>query len=75
MAHAQKLRHCTARVLFCIILIAVSEAVSGQIRYSIPEEMQKGSSVGNIAKNLGLDVEQLSDRALRIVSRASSQKN
>ncbi|XP_039339422.1 protocadherin gamma-A4-like [Mauremys reevesii] len=73
MTHAQKLRHCTARVLFCIISIAVSEAVSGQIRYSIPEEMQKGSSVGNIAKDLGLDVEQLSDRAVRILSRGRTQ--
>ncbi|CAM4709436.1 unnamed protein product [Lepidochelys kempii] len=63
-------RHCTARVLFCVILVAISEAVAGQIRYSIPEEMQKGSSVGNIAKDLELDVEQLSDRAVRIVSRA-----
>ncbi|EMP35335.1 Protocadherin gamma-B1 [Chelonia mydas] len=62
-------RHCTGRVLFCVILVAISEAVAGQIRYSIPEEMQKGSSVGNIAKDLELDVDQLSDSAVRIVSR------
>ncbi|CAM5133731.1 unnamed protein product [Eretmochelys imbricata] len=62
-------RHCTVRVLFCVILVAISEAVAGQIRYSIPEEMQTGSSVGNIAKDLELDVEQLSDSAVRIVSR------
>nr|XP_032628416.1 protocadherin gamma-A4-like [Chelonoidis abingdonii] len=73
MTHAQKLRHGTARFLFCMILVTVWEAVSGQIRYSIPEEMQKGSSVGNIAKDLGLDVEQLSDRAVRILSRGRTQ--
>ncbi|CAM5170939.1 unnamed protein product [Natator depressus] len=66
-------RHCTGRVLFCVILVAISEAVAGQIRYSIPEEMQKGSSVGNIAKDLELDVEQLSDSAVRIVSRGRTQ--
>ncbi|XP_048399413.1 protocadherin gamma-A11-like isoform X7 [Stegostoma tigrinum] len=42
--------------------------VSGQIRYSIPEELQLGAFVGDIAADLGLNVKQLSTRNLRIVS-------
>ncbi|XP_067423038.1 protocadherin gamma-A8-like isoform X5 [Emydura macquarii macquarii] len=61
------------RALFCLMLVTVWEAVSGQIRFSIPEETQKGSIVGNIAKNLGLDVKELSDRGVRIVGRGRSQ--
>uniref|UniRef100_A0A8C4YIF1 Cadherin domain-containing protein n=1 Tax=Gopherus evgoodei TaxID=1825980 RepID=A0A8C4YIF1_9SAUR len=60
-------------VLFCVILVNVWEAISGQIRYSIPEEMQKGSIVGNIAKDLGLDIKDLSDRGVRIVGRGRTQ--
>ncbi|XP_062910903.1 protocadherin-10-like [Mobula hypostoma] len=40
--------------------------VYGQIRYSIPEELQPGAFVGKIAADLGLDVEQLSARRLRV---------
>eukprot|EP00062_Callorhinchus_milii_P016460 gi/632967881/ref/XP_007900225.1/ PREDICTED: protocadherin-10-like [Callorhinchus milii] len=39
-----------------------------QIRYSIPEELQPGAFVGNIAQDLGLDAKQLSARSFRIVS-------
>ncbi|XP_041049384.1 protocadherin-10-like [Carcharodon carcharias] len=41
--------------------------VFGQIRYSIPEELQLGSCVGNIADDLSLDIKQLSARRFRIV--------
>ncbi|XP_041049372.1 protocadherin beta-15-like isoform X11 [Carcharodon carcharias] len=49
------------------------DLISGQIRYSIPEELQRGAFVGNIAADLGLDVSQLSARSLRIVSGARKQ--
>uniref|UniRef100_H3AK35 Cadherin domain-containing protein n=1 Tax=Latimeria chalumnae TaxID=7897 RepID=H3AK35_LATCH len=47
-------------------------SVFGQIRYSIPEELEKGSFVGNIANDLGLDVTTLSPRRFRIMSAAQS---
>uniref|UniRef100_A0A452IZ89 Cadherin domain-containing protein n=1 Tax=Gopherus agassizii TaxID=38772 RepID=A0A452IZ89_9SAUR len=63
----------TQGALFCFMLVIVWEAVSGQTRYSIPEEMQKGSIVGNFAKDLGLDIKELSDRGVRIVSKGRTQ--
>uniref|UniRef100_H3BZ01 Cadherin domain-containing protein n=1 Tax=Tetraodon nigroviridis TaxID=99883 RepID=H3BZ01_TETNG len=43
-----------------------------QIRYSIPEEMTKGMFVGDVAKDLGLDVKLVSGRA-RLVLDSNSQ--
>ncbi|XP_070796946.1 protocadherin gamma-A12-like isoform X2 [Pituophis catenifer annectens] len=50
----------------------VWEAVSGQIHYSIPEEMPKGTFVGNIAKDLGMDGKQLLEHGLRVVINAGT---
>ncbi|XP_074816894.1 protocadherin gamma-A10-like [Natator depressus] len=73
MENIQSLRDCKRRALFCFLLVPVWEAVSGQIRYSIPEETHTGSFVGNITKDLGLDIKELSDRSVRIVARGRNQ--
>uniref|UniRef100_A0A3Q3EA26 Cadherin domain-containing protein n=1 Tax=Labrus bergylta TaxID=56723 RepID=A0A3Q3EA26_9LABR len=55
-----------------ILLFCVVTAISGQIRYSIPEEMRKGlfkgSLIGNVAQDLGLDLKRLRSGRARIVS-------
>ncbi|XP_059378031.1 protocadherin alpha-10-like isoform X5 [Carassius carassius] len=48
--------------------LCIGPQVSAQIRYTVPEEMKEGSVVGNIAKDLGLDVSTLVGRRFRIVS-------
>uniref|UniRef100_A0A452IZ54 Cadherin domain-containing protein n=1 Tax=Gopherus agassizii TaxID=38772 RepID=A0A452IZ54_9SAUR len=73
MADTQRFRVCKKRVQLYFMLATVWEAVSGQIRYSIPEEMQKGSIVGNIAKDLGLDIKELTHHGVRIVSTGRTQ--
>ncbi|XP_056133046.1 protocadherin beta-6-like [Lampris incognitus] len=50
------------------VLLCFSQHVSSQIRYSIPEEVNVGSVVGNVAKDLGLDISTLADRRFRIVT-------
>ncbi|KAL2077338.1 hypothetical protein ACEWY4_026842 [Coilia grayii] len=48
--------------------------VGAQIRYSIHEELKVGSTVGNIAKDLGFDSATLLDRNLRIVQTGTKQE-
>nr|XP_055033298.1 protocadherin alpha-3-like isoform X8 [Misgurnus anguillicaudatus] len=50
------------------LLLCFQRQVSGQTRYSIPEEVKEGSVVGNIAKDLGLEVSSLKHKRFRIVS-------
>uniref|UniRef100_A0A3Q3VTC7 Cadherin domain-containing protein n=1 Tax=Mola mola TaxID=94237 RepID=A0A3Q3VTC7_MOLML len=51
-----------------VLLLHVVHMVGGQIRYSIPEEMKKGSVIGNVAQDLGLDLKRLRAGRARIVT-------
>ncbi|XP_045887422.1 protocadherin beta-18-like, partial [Micropterus dolomieu] len=46
-------------------------SVIGQVSYTIPEEMAKGSLVGNIAQDLGLEIKRLISGKARIYTRDS----
>ncbi|XP_053497903.1 putative protocadherin beta-18 [Ictalurus furcatus] len=51
----------------------VMAVAHGQVRYSIPEEMNKGSVVGNIVQDLGLDVKRLKSGRARIFTEDSRE--
>nr|DBA30673.1 TPA: hypothetical protein GDO54_006628 [Pyxicephalus adspersus] len=61
------------QVLFSLLFAWLCHSVSGQIHYSIVEEMRKDSVIANIAKDLGLDIKQLSSRKLQMVSDISQK--
>ncbi|XP_016061073.1 PREDICTED: protocadherin gamma-A5 isoform X11 [Miniopterus natalensis] len=64
---------CTQLLLLFLFLGTQRGARAGQIRYSVREEPDKGSFVGNIAKDLGLEPQELAERGVRIVSRGRTQ--
>ncbi|XP_026883859.2 protocadherin gamma-C5-like isoform X27 [Electrophorus electricus] len=59
--------------LFWMFFLLLWNNADTQTRYSIPEELNVGSVVGNIAKDLSLKISELYDRKLRIASETGKQ--
>uniref|UniRef100_A0A4W6EDX4 Cadherin domain-containing protein n=1 Tax=Lates calcarifer TaxID=8187 RepID=A0A4W6EDX4_LATCA len=60
------------QVLLFVSIFSLS-SVFGQVTYSVPEEMTKGSLVGNIAQDLGLDVKRLKAGKARIYTEDNTE--
>ncbi|XP_063353783.1 protocadherin gamma-A5-like [Pelmatolapia mariae] len=58
---------------FFLLIFCLIHMVTGHIRYSIPEEMKKGSLIGNVAQDLGLNLKRLRLGRARIVTGDSIQ--
>ncbi|EAW61957.1 hCG1982215, isoform CRA_aj [Homo sapiens] len=63
----------TRLLQICLLLGVLVEIRAEQILYSVFEEQEEGSVVGNIAKDLGLAPRELAERGVRIVSRGRTQ--
>ncbi|KAM7000080.1 protocadherin alpha-13-like isoform 14-T14 [Tautogolabrus adspersus] len=61
-------RGARGHLLGCLVAVLLWSLASAQIRYSVSEEVNEGTVVGNIAKDLGLDRTSLQGRKYRIVS-------
>ncbi|KAI4819547.1 hypothetical protein KUCAC02_004792 [Chaenocephalus aceratus] len=60
----------------CCFFVVVSflHAAYGDLSYSFPEEMKRGSVIGNMAKDLGLERSALSNRRARIDSDGTDER-
>ncbi|XP_062250299.1 protocadherin gamma-A11-like isoform X24 [Platichthys flesus] len=53
--------------VFCFVsFILTLHLVYGDLSYSSPEEMKRGTVIGNVAKDLGIDIRTLSSRQTRV---------
>lgn len=53
---------------FCFLVVLLSVLTNAQIRYSIQEELESGTVVGDLVRDLGLELRKLSARRIRISS-------
>lgn len=72
MAWLLKNRPSQWQVLY-LLLVCVSDLICENIRYSIPEELEVGAVVGNIASDLGLHAKYLLQRRFQILSDSKRQ--
>uniref|UniRef100_A0A3P9IIV7 Cadherin domain-containing protein n=1 Tax=Oryzias latipes TaxID=8090 RepID=A0A3P9IIV7_ORYLA len=63
MKNTLALRYCFSWTFFFLLLF---RAAYGDVSFSFPEEMKRGSVIGNVAKDLGLQTAALSARRARI---------
>ncbi|XP_051790253.1 protocadherin gamma-A11-like [Erpetoichthys calabaricus] len=61
------------QVLILNIFIKSALLIMGELQYSIPEEMTRGTFVGNVAKDLGLDNQRLKTRRARIYTEGETE--
>uniref|UniRef100_A0A3B5KZ30 Si:ch73-379j16.2 n=1 Tax=Xiphophorus couchianus TaxID=32473 RepID=A0A3B5KZ30_9TELE len=54
-----------------IFLLCSVDMILGQLKYSVSEHVSVGSTVGNVGKDLGLDLNTLTSRRFRIVSNSN----
>ncbi|XP_031729119.1 protocadherin-10b isoform X3 [Anarrhichthys ocellatus] len=54
-------------MIVLLIVLCIADGVLSQIRYSVPEEADHGTLVGNIAEDLGLDLTKLASRRFQVV--------
>ncbi|KAI9538411.1 Protocadherin-10 [Dissostichus eleginoides] len=54
-------------MIWLILILSILHGAVSQLHYSVPEEQEPGSVVGNIAEDLGLDITKLSARRFQTV--------
>ncbi|XP_072001800.1 protocadherin gamma-B7-like isoform X34 [Engystomops pustulosus] len=75
MAHHTRYREARWTVIWQVFIFIsfYFKDITGQLQYSISEELKKGSVVGNVAKDLGLNAKELATRKFQIVSHDTKQ--
>ncbi|XP_077464607.1 protocadherin alpha-C2-like isoform X1 [Stigmatopora argus] len=56
----------TADCRLCLIFLIYGGFTTGEIRYSVPEELENGAQVGDVARDLNLDARQFVSRRARV---------
>ncbi|XP_053734325.1 protocadherin gamma-A12-like isoform X28 [Synchiropus splendidus] len=57
-----------------VVFFVVAQCAHGDLSYSVQEELKRGSVIGNIAKDLGLDASTLSTRKARVDVEGSDKR-